>query len=125
MGFWGGKRGATMAPSVEKPTAITASSAHSSKTGTPGSAARLRTNRSSPAAASATETAHMYHDSHAASLGLLPLLSRRVSNRGVPLPLYRPARYQYWEGNASRERTIFIANLVSNAHQDQTIRPPS
>jgi hypothetical protein len=31
----------------------------------------------------------MYHDGQVASMGLLLLLSRPVSNRGVPLPLYR------------------------------------
>jgi hypothetical protein len=45
MGLSGGKRGATMAPSVEKPTAITASSAHSSKIGTVGPAHTERRQR--------------------------------------------------------------------------------
>src|SRR5215218_9804228 len=104
--LWG-KRGATAAPSVEKPTAITASSAHWAKTGTPGRACWLRTNRSSPAAARARETAHMHHDSQAALLGLLPLRWRPRSNRGVSLLLRGPARYQYHEGRASLENDGF------------------
>jgi hypothetical protein len=84
-----------MAPSVEKPTAITASSAHSSKTGTLARASLLRTNRSNPTVASAKETAHTLHESQAALFGLLPPLSRAVSNRRVPFLLLRPVRYQY------------------------------
>src|ERR687894_3110715 len=94
LGLRAGKRGATRAPSPEKPTATTASSAHSSTTGAPGSASRLRTNRSSPVAARAKETAHKDHESHAASLVPLPLVSRPRANRGLPLSLVRaPARY--------------------------------
>src|SRR5215217_2473576 len=77
MGFLAGKRGATMAPSVEKPTATTASSAHCSKTGAPGSATRLRARRNSPSAARARETAHMYQASQAAPLELIPAASCR------------------------------------------------
>ena len=72
-----------MAPSVEKPTAMTASSAHCAKRGMPGRASRLMTNKSSPAVASVKETAHMYHDSQTASLGLLLPLSRPGSKRSV------------------------------------------
>src|ERR687896_2417843 len=97
MGFLAGKRGATTAPRVEKPTAMTASSAHSSKTGAPGSASRLRTNRSSPVAARAKETAHKDHESHAAPLVPLLLVSRFRANRGVP---FRQFRRPHATGNA-------------------------
>src|SRR5829696_7756545 len=82
MGFLAGKRGATMAPSVEKPTATKASSAHCSKTGRPGSATRLRARRNSPSAARARETAHMYQASQAAPLELIPAASYcKMDNR--------------------------------------------
>src|SRR5215211_516105 len=82
MEFLAGKRGATMAPSAEKPTATTASSAHCSKTGAPGSATRLQTSRNSPSAARARETAHMYQASQAASLELIPAASYcKMDNR--------------------------------------------
>jgi hypothetical protein len=70
MAFFGGKRGATTAPSVEKPTAMTASSAHCSKSGTPGRASRLMTNNSSPAAARTRDTAHEVQASQVAARAL-------------------------------------------------------
>src|SRR5918997_1317450 len=106
MGFLTGKRGATMAPSVEKLTATTASSAHWSKTGAPGSATRLQTRRNSPSAAKSRESAHMYQASQVASLERIPAASYcRMDNRlafaekvsvvvcaasfiSVPYPLY-------------------------------------
>jgi hypothetical protein len=84
MGFLGGKRGATTAPSVEKPTATTASSAHCSKTGMLRYASRLRTNNSNPSAVSTKETAHIYQASHPASLWLSKVASwRKVGDRST------------------------------------------
>src|SRR5215211_1493085 len=78
MGFLAGKRGATMAPSIEKPTATTVSSAHCSKTGTPG-CSRLTSRRTSPRPAKAKERKHMYQASQTASRGLSTAASLRKS----------------------------------------------
>jgi hypothetical protein len=120
MGFLGGKRGATMAPSVEKPTAITASSAHCAKTGTPGRASRLRTNRSSPPAARAKETAHMYQDSQAASLGLLALVPRLGSTRDGSL-LLDSSHASSTADPAHSANEPFVTELVPNDPQNRPI----
>src|SRR3954467_8585078 len=70
MGLREGKRGATMAPTVEKPTAITEFSTHSSNTGTP-RCAWLKASNRMPSAVSAKETAHVYQASQVASLRLI------------------------------------------------------